>query len=547
MVANALAAKLLLQLRQEVSMAQQAGVNVTALSKTLKKLTSYAFGAPLFCGKALQATLQEHDLDGQINTVLTAGDASPLFFTLCGELFSPGAAAEPPFRHRPLEATAQPRRSASALSDDSDLAHDPICHQTSLDFNSEECTQQQRVPVGPSDFSLDATQVHSKGFGIIQAWAAAVADEVKALAEGARPAASHEGAFATAPLPTRAVLLRSTAGPNTMLDRTSPELCHSLSSSHLSPPSQLQKQPSTSGTATEHRTSVPRRIEDPKRQPLRSQSSNEMHVGSPNKPTSPLHVKTRHSGAGQSVSPRSGPVSILACPSSPPSASVSVRSSSSRQLTSSSSLRGNSSPSPLAPMGTKVSGNAQQQQSHSGSPALVSVFSNGGVGSKHSSHKNIRAAHPQSKAQSVSSDSSSHQAASGRGASAAKGSTSWNAALTHLLAAQRGIAEALYVPVGHFWMLSVASDTVSSAVGRLRCERGHKGLSELDGSCVRESMLSWLAADNPQLFLRWELELEELQPFVMEAFAWSSFGVCINHHGAVVERAHLMKSERSGC
>lgn len=40
MVANALAAKLLLQLRQEVSMAQQAGVNVTALSKTLKKVSS---------------------------------------------------------------------------------------------------------------------------------------------------------------------------------------------------------------------------------------------------------------------------------------------------------------------------------------------------------------------------------------------------------------------------------------------------------------------------------------------------------------------------
>lgn len=177
----------------------------------------------------------------------------------------------------------------------------------------------------------------------------------------------------------------------------------------------------------------------------------------------------------------------------------------------------------------------------------MSVFSNGGVGSKHSSHKNIRMAHSQSKAQSVSSDGSSHQAASARGAREAKGGTSWNAALVHLLTAQREIARPLYVPVGHFWMLSVASDTVSSAVGRLKCEKGHKGLSELDGSCVRESMLSWLAADNPQLFLRWELELEELQPFVMEAFAWSSFGICINHHGAVVERANLMKSERSYC
>lgn len=493
------------------------------------QLTSYAFGAPLFSGRALQAILREQDLDGQINTVVTSGDASPTFLTLCAELFCPGAATEPPFRYRPsFELSSHPRRSNSVLSDDADLVQEPTQNRTSsLDLSNEDVQRLQSV-AGSSDFSLDATQVQSRSFVLIQAWTGAVSTELTGLAEGLRPAASHADGFATAPLPTRAVLLRGTAAAVSLLELPFLEQTR-FSPNRPSNPLQQQHHPSTS---SEHRTGspLPRRTEDT-RKTLASHSSIDLHVSSP--PTA--ITKPRNPGSG-SLKP--GPALTAVLASSPPQASVSLRASSSKQLTSTSSLRSASSTpaSALTPTGTKP---------HPSAPA--SLLSNNGLGAKASSHKTLRPANSnsQSKAQSISNDGSGQRGVgTGKGASETKGSTSWRSALKDLLAAKREISEPLYVPVGRFWMLSVATDTLNPAVGRVACEKGHRGLVELDGSCVCESTSQWLAADNPQLFLRWELELDELQQIVMEAFAWSSFVKSIDHHGAVVERESLMNPDR---
>ncbi|GFH05531.1 uncharacterized protein HaLaN_00008 [Haematococcus lacustris] len=94
MVAHCLAARLLLQLRQEIELAQQHGINLQHLQLTEDKVTSIVFGSPLFSNAAMLACLAAHGVDQHLHTIVRAGDGSPLLLTLCSELAE--LAKEPP-------------------------------------------------------------------------------------------------------------------------------------------------------------------------------------------------------------------------------------------------------------------------------------------------------------------------------------------------------------------------------------------------------------------------------------------------------------------
>lgn len=60
------------------------------------QVLSYGFSSPFFAGPELSHLLSKHGLAANLNTIWRAGDASPHFFTLCGELFiaaTPGGEA----------------------------------------------------------------------------------------------------------------------------------------------------------------------------------------------------------------------------------------------------------------------------------------------------------------------------------------------------------------------------------------------------------------------------------------------------------------------
>ncbi|KAF5830645.1 hypothetical protein DUNSADRAFT_14227 [Dunaliella salina] len=86
LVAHTLAARLLLQVQQEITMAQQMGINLSALSQTKDKVISFGFGAPLFAGADLQRSLAEAQLDHNLHSFWHAGDGSVPFLTFASEL-----------------------------------------------------------------------------------------------------------------------------------------------------------------------------------------------------------------------------------------------------------------------------------------------------------------------------------------------------------------------------------------------------------------------------------------------------------------------------
>ncbi|GAX84806.1 hypothetical protein CEUSTIGMA_g12227.t1 [Chlamydomonas eustigma] len=86
LIAHAMAAKLLLQVQQEIQMAEKMGINLSALSMTADKVLSFAFGSPLFANRELQQALASFNLHNNLMTFWKSRDASPAFFTLCCNL-----------------------------------------------------------------------------------------------------------------------------------------------------------------------------------------------------------------------------------------------------------------------------------------------------------------------------------------------------------------------------------------------------------------------------------------------------------------------------
>eukprot|EP00200_Dunaliella_tertiolecta_P012715 CAMPEP_0202384140 /NCGR_PEP_ID=MMETSP1127-20130417/53615_1 /ASSEMBLY_ACC=CAM_ASM_000462 /TAXON_ID=3047 /ORGANISM="Dunaliella tertiolecta, Strain CCMP1320" /LENGTH=677 /DNA_ID=CAMNT_0048983859 /DNA_START=53 /DNA_END=2083 /DNA_ORIENTATION=- len=86
LVAHTLAARLLLQVQQEITMARQMGINLSALSQTKDKVVSFGFGTPLFAGSDLQRCLSEAQLDHNLHSFWHAGDGSVPFLTFASEL-----------------------------------------------------------------------------------------------------------------------------------------------------------------------------------------------------------------------------------------------------------------------------------------------------------------------------------------------------------------------------------------------------------------------------------------------------------------------------
>mmetsp|Transcript_45126 Transcript_45126/g.134753 ORF Transcript_45126/g.134753 Transcript_45126/m.134753 type:complete len:479 (-) Transcript_45126:374-1810(-) len=87
MLAHALTAKLLLQVQDEISVANKMGIDLAALARTSEKVMSFAFSSPFFANSALMLALEDKGLGCRLHTVWRANDASPAFLAMCNDMY----------------------------------------------------------------------------------------------------------------------------------------------------------------------------------------------------------------------------------------------------------------------------------------------------------------------------------------------------------------------------------------------------------------------------------------------------------------------------
>lgn len=76
-------------------MAPLSSTHLCSRARVLPQVVSFAFGAPLFAGAALQAALAASQLDANMHTLWADGDASAHFLTVASELATEEASAAP--------------------------------------------------------------------------------------------------------------------------------------------------------------------------------------------------------------------------------------------------------------------------------------------------------------------------------------------------------------------------------------------------------------------------------------------------------------------
>ncbi len=95
-----------------------------------------------------------------------------------------------------------------------------------------------------------------------------------------------------------------------------------------------------------------------------------------------------------------------------------------------------------------------------------------------------------------------------------------------------------FSPIGQVWVLGAPA----AAAGATADDAARTKLQGVDHPKALQMSAGWLSpANSANLFLRWEVGLDELQKDLMNAFAWVSFRDCVEMGGAAVHRGKLLR------
>ncbi len=100
-----------------------------------------------------------------------------------------------------------------------------------------------------------------------------------------------------------------------------------------------------------------------------------------------------------------------------------------------------------------------------------------------------------------------------------------------------------YSPLGCVWLLS-GSAPASTESGSSKQKSGLP-IRLLPQDRVIATSAAWLDESNSELLAKWEWGAEEMEPDLMEAFAWATFKETVTVDGSMIARTHCIQPQPS--